>query len=87
MLLQLKLEEAFLNSQPMSTRKSIDFVSERVASTCIKYVCNKIVPDYKKEALKEFKKKLKENKSDAVSCEKNAIYLRFLIHFVVYFYF
>lgn len=58
---QMQLEEAFLNSQPLSTRKTVDFVSERVASSCIKHICNKIVPDYKKVTLNEFKSIIKQN--------------------------
>ncbi|XP_044260960.1 codanin-1 [Tribolium madens] len=53
--LEQQLEDAFFNGQPISLRKSVDFVSERVASTCVKYVCGVLVPEYKKKSLEKFK--------------------------------
>ncbi|XP_068987367.1 codanin-1 isoform X1 [Bombus flavifrons] len=41
--LELQLEEAFFGGQPASTRKTVDFVSERVASTCVKHICNTLL--------------------------------------------
>ncbi|KAJ8982233.1 hypothetical protein NQ317_013535 [Molorchus minor] len=54
--LEQQLEEAFFNGQPISVRKTIEFVSERVASTCVKHICNTIVPNFKKSALQELRK-------------------------------
>ncbi|XP_014235003.1 codanin-1 [Trichogramma pretiosum] len=42
--LQVRLEEAFFHSQPASTQKTIEYVSERVASSCVKYIYNKLLP-------------------------------------------
>ncbi|XP_008194510.1 codanin-1 isoform X2 [Tribolium castaneum] len=53
--LEQQLEEAFFNGQPISLRKSVEFVSERVASTCVKYVCSVLVPEFKKKSLETFK--------------------------------
>lgn len=55
----MQLEEAFFNGQPVSIRKTVDFVSERISSACVKNICNKIVPEFKKESVREFKKILK----------------------------
>lgn len=49
------MEEAFFNGQPASIRKTVEFVSERIASTCVKEIFNEIVPSYKKIALKQLK--------------------------------
>ncbi|KAJ8956313.1 hypothetical protein NQ318_015050 [Aromia moschata] len=53
--LEQQLEEAFLNGQPVSVRKTVEFVSERVASACVKHVCG-LVPSFKKTSLEEFRK-------------------------------
>ncbi|XP_050501574.1 codanin-1 isoform X2 [Diabrotica virgifera virgifera] len=52
-----QIEEAFFNGQPESLRKTVEFVSERLASACVKHICNAIVPPFKKDAslyIKEF---------------------------------
>lgn len=51
----MHLEEAFFNGQPVSVKKTVEFVSERVASTCVKHICNNIVPNFKKHAVEEWK--------------------------------
>ncbi|XP_017786758.1 PREDICTED: codanin-1 [Nicrophorus vespilloides] len=56
--IKLQLEEAFLNTQPVSMRKTVEFVSERVASACVKTVCNVIIPKYKEIAMEELKELL-----------------------------
>ncbi|CAG9831361.1 unnamed protein product [Diabrotica balteata] len=48
--LEQQIEEAFFNGQPESLRKTIEFVSERLASACVKHMCNTIVPPFKKDA-------------------------------------
>ncbi|XP_058792806.1 codanin-1 [Phymastichus coffea] len=42
--LEIQLEEAFFHGQPMSTRKTVEYVSERVASSCVKYIYNSLLP-------------------------------------------
>ncbi|KAJ8916530.1 hypothetical protein NQ315_000172 [Exocentrus adspersus] len=49
--LEQQLEEAFFNGQPLSLRRTVEFVSERVASACVKHICGCLVPDFKKSAL------------------------------------
>ncbi|XP_018572391.1 codanin-1 [Anoplophora glabripennis] len=49
--LEQQLEEAFFNGQPLSLRKTVEFVSERVASACVKHICSTIVPSFKKTAV------------------------------------
>ncbi|CAH0548798.1 unnamed protein product [Brassicogethes aeneus] len=73
--LEYQLEEAFFNGQPMSTRKTVEFVSERVASTCVKHICNTIVPNFKKNALKDLRKITEEwkNKTETLSEEETNI--------------
>lgn len=39
----------------MSIRKTVEFISERVASACVKQICNEIVPPYKKKVLADLK--------------------------------
>lgn len=58
----MQLEEAFFNGQPISMRKTVEFVSERIASTCVKHLCNSVVPNFKKQALADWKKTLEANK-------------------------
>lgn len=66
--LELQLEEAFFHGQPASTRKTVDFVSERVASTCVKRICNTLLATSREANLNSFRKILKrkhvENDSD-----------------------
>ncbi|XP_046616913.1 codanin-1 [Neodiprion virginianus] len=52
--LQLQLEEAFFHGQPISTRKTVDFVSERVASSCVKHICNSALPRARKKNIVKF---------------------------------
>ncbi|XP_014210069.1 codanin-1 [Copidosoma floridanum] len=54
--LEIQLEEAFFHGQPMSTRKTVDYVAERVASSCVKYIRDKLLPVERQnnsEAVKE----------------------------------
>ncbi|XP_011869063.1 PREDICTED: codanin-1 [Vollenhovia emeryi] len=57
--LELQLEEAFFHGQPASTRKIVDFVSERVASTCVKHICNTLLTSSREANLNSFRKILK----------------------------
>ncbi|EZA59508.1 Codanin-1 [Ooceraea biroi] len=57
--LELQLEEAFFHGQPASTRKTVDFVSERVASTCVKHICNTLLASSREANLNSFRKILK----------------------------
>nr|CAH7739000.1 unnamed protein product [Callosobruchus chinensis] len=59
-----QLEESFLNTQPISMRKTIEFVSERIASACIKHICSEVVPSYKRQALESLKVFLDEWRKD-----------------------
>ncbi|XP_048506807.1 codanin-1 isoform X2 [Athalia rosae] len=52
--LQLQLEDAFFHGQPVSTRKTVDFVSERVASSYVKHICNVILPRARKRNILKF---------------------------------
>lgn len=65
--LQLQLEETFFSSHPASMRKTVDFVAERIASGCVKYVCNNLVPELKQRAKIEFLEqltKINKNRKD-----------------------
>lgn len=53
------MEDAFFNGQPVSVRKTVEFVSERVASACVKQICHDVVPDFKQTSLKELDNMLK----------------------------
>lgn len=59
-LQQLQLEEAFFGGQPASTRKTVDFVSERVASTCVKHICNTLLMCSRETNLNNFREILKK---------------------------
>ncbi|KOC68849.1 Codanin-1 [Habropoda laboriosa] len=61
--LELQLEEAFFHGQPASTRKTVDFVSERVASTCVKHICNTLLTSSRETNLNMFRKILKKRPS------------------------
>ncbi|CAL7952462.1 unnamed protein product [Xylocopa violacea] len=58
--LELQLEEAFFHGQPASTRKTVDFVSERIASTCVKHICNTLLMSSRETNLNNFRKILKK---------------------------
>jgi hypothetical protein len=48
-VVQLQLEESFFHGQPASTRKTVEYVAERVASCCVKHMCNKLLTSIKQE--------------------------------------
>lgn len=58
--LQQQLEEAFFSAQPVSVRKTVEFVSERIASACVKYICHDLVPQFKQKSLEELEVLFKE---------------------------
>ncbi|XP_032667198.1 codanin-1 isoform X1 [Odontomachus brunneus] len=58
--LELQLEEAFFHGQPASTRKTVDFVSDRVASTCVKHICNTMLSSSREANLTSFRQILKK---------------------------
>ncbi|XP_078050614.1 codanin-1 like protein dlt [Augochlora pura] len=79
--LELQLEKAFFHGQPASTWKTIDFVSERVASVCVKHICNTLLTTAREANMTNFgkilKKKRAENKltniKPAVTDDMNAL--------------
>lgn len=58
----MQLEDAFFSGQPVSVKKTVDFVSERIASSCVKHICNSIVPVFKKQAFENWKTLLDSSK-------------------------
>nr|CAD7259587.1 unnamed protein product [Timema shepardi] len=52
--LEMKLRETFFHSQPASIRKTVDLVTERVASCCAKFLCLIVLPPIKKAAISDF---------------------------------
>lgn len=60
-VLQQQLEEALFSAQPGSVRKTIEFVSERIASACVKHICHDIVPEFKQRSLEELEGIFKES--------------------------
>ncbi|XP_076255015.1 codanin-1 like protein dlt [Rhynchophorus ferrugineus] len=53
--MQHQLEEAFFNSHPLSVRKTVEFVSERVASVIVKHICYDMVVMAKLDMVQNFK--------------------------------
>lgn len=64
--LELQLEEAFFHGQPASTRKTVDFVSERVASTCVKHICNTLLMTSRETNLNNFRMILKRKQEQSL---------------------
>lgn len=64
---QLQLEEAFFHGQPASTRKTVDFVSERVASACVKHICNTLLTTSRETNLNAFRNILRKKQSEKQS--------------------
>ncbi|XP_076642378.1 codanin-1 like protein dlt [Halictus rubicundus] len=62
--LELKLEKAFFHGQPASTWKTIDFVSERVASACVKHICNTLLMTSREANMSAFGKVLKKKQNE-----------------------
>lgn len=58
------MEEAFFHGQPMSTRKTVEYVSERVASCCVKYICNNLLPVERKNNKELLKKIVDKNPNE-----------------------
>uniref|UniRef100_A0A1B6CCG1 Codanin-1 C-terminal domain-containing protein n=1 Tax=Clastoptera arizonana TaxID=38151 RepID=A0A1B6CCG1_9HEMI len=66
---ELKLEDSFLKGQVASFQNTIEFVKDRVASACIKYICSIIILKRKQEALAKFESFYKTDmiNKDAIS--------------------
>ncbi|XP_001601592.1 codanin-1 [Nasonia vitripennis] len=67
--LEIQLEEAFFHGQPMSTRKTVEYVSERIASSSVKYICNNLLPIERQVIFQELRNIIKEKYNDEL--EKN----------------
>jgi len=80
---QLQLEEAFFHGQPASTRKTVDFVSERVASTCVKHICNTLLVSSRETNLNSFRKIMKRKCSKKNSEERNEMSAEYIKEFKV----
>lgn len=50
-----QLEEAFFNGHPASMKKTVDFVIERITSSCIKHICYTLVPEFKENLRKSIR--------------------------------
>lgn len=56
----MQIEEAFWHGQPSSVKKTVDFIVDRIASGCVKHICNTIIPSTKEKIIKNYVKS-KEN--------------------------
>ncbi|KAK0167111.1 hypothetical protein PV327_004553 [Microctonus hyperodae] len=58
--LELQLEDAFFHGHPRSVRRTVDFVVERIVSSCVKFICRTIIPPVKEKSF-EVMKTLQKN--------------------------
>ncbi|KAL0112710.1 hypothetical protein PUN28_012167 [Cardiocondyla obscurior] len=79
--LEFQLEEAFFHGHPASTRKTVDFVSERVASTCVKHICNTLLASAREANLNSFRKILKRKNIDRSTDEQSELSKNFFNEF------
>lgn len=54
--LKLQLETNFFHNQPVSLKKNVEFVSDRLSSNVIKHVRKSIISSSKQQAIEEVKK-------------------------------
>ncbi|KAG8301233.1 negative regulation of DNA replication [Homalodisca vitripennis] len=59
---RMELEESFLSSQAPSFRATVEFVAERISSSCIKHICSNVIAPCKEEASTLCNKQKEENK-------------------------
>lgn len=79
----MQLEEAFFHGQPASTRKTVDFISERVASTCVKYICNTMLASSRETNLISFRKLLIHKHVEKDSDEQSEVSINYYNQFKV----
>nr|CAD7458232.1 unnamed protein product [Timema tahoe] len=72
--LEMKLRETFFHSQPASIRKTVDLVTERVASCCAKFLCLSVLPPIKKAAISDFIKFFRESGIQAMTVSSLTAY-------------
>lgn len=59
----MQLEEAFFHGQPLSTKKTVEYVAERVSSSCIKYTCSTLLSAERKKNIEEINKFISHSKN------------------------
>ncbi|XP_012280996.1 uncharacterized protein LOC105700032 [Orussus abietinus] len=65
--LEMQLEEAFFRGQPTSTRRVVDFVAERIGSTCVKHISNSLLPPAREKSLTKFREVVNKKRSEIQS--------------------
>lgn len=59
LICQLKLEDSFFHGLPASVHRTVEFVVERVTSSCVKHICNVWLPGLKQKGLNNLQEKIK----------------------------
>ncbi|KAK3907881.1 Codanin-1 [Frankliniella fusca] len=62
--LELKLEDSFFHGLPASVHRTVEFVVERVTSSCVKYICNVWLPGLKQQGVLKLQDKIRSYQAD-----------------------
>lgn len=62
--LELKLEDSFFHGLPASVHRTVEFVVERVTSSCVKHICNVWLPGLKQKGVLQLQEKIKSLQGD-----------------------
>jgi len=68
--LQLRLEDSFFHGLPASVLRTVEFVVERVTSSCVKHICNVWLPALKQKGVYQLQERIKSYQTE-IGLEKD----------------
>ncbi|KAG8229703.1 hypothetical protein J437_LFUL009828 [Ladona fulva] len=70
--IEMKLEENFFSNQPASLRRTVEFVSDRIASACVRHICSQLLPKALSQGLEKVHESVLEKMQTKTSDRSSA---------------